>query len=178
MKNRSKATSISEPGGTVVSGWRLLSHDQLNLQLAKLEAAYRRARAADPAGFAGNANVKLFRAIAKLVLEEIPRDPAAPEYRQGDTLGPEFRHWFRAKFGGRFRLFFRYDSRARLIVYAWVNDERTLRKAGAKSDPYSVFRAMLKRGDPPDDWRALLASARPLPAELANLKDFGSRSDR
>jgi toxin YhaV len=178
LKSRSKATSTSDPGGTVVNGWRLFGHDQLNLQLEILAAAYQRARAADPAGFSRNANVKLFRAIARLMLEDIPRDPARPDYRQGDTLGPEYRHWFRAKFGGRFRLFYRYDSRARLIVYAWVNDETTLRKAGARSDPYDVFRAMLKRGDPPDEWRALLESVKPLPAELANVKGPSSRPDR
>ena len=32
---------------------------------------------------------------------------------------------------GRFRLFFRFDSASRIAVYAWVNDENTMRKAGA-----------------------------------------------
>lgn len=41
-----------------------------------------------------------------------------------------------AKIGRRFRLFFRYDSRAKIIVFAWVNDEQTLRSAGSKSDPF------------------------------------------
>jgi toxin YhaV len=36
--------------------------------------------------------------------------------RLGNTLGAEYRHWFRAKFFGRFRLF-QYDSEARIIVY-------------------------------------------------------------
>jgi len=90
----------------------------------------------------------------------IPRDPLAAEFRQGNTLGRERRHWFRAKFGGnRFRLFFRADFRARVIVYAWVNDRDTLRKAGASSDPYAVFAGMLAGGNPPDDWPALLAAA-------------------
>jgi hypothetical protein len=40
----------------------------------------------------------------------------------------EYRHWLRAKFFGRLRLSVRYDSRSHLIVYAWVNDERTLRQ--------------------------------------------------
>ncbi len=67
-----------------------------------------------------------------MALDRIPRDPLAPEFRQGK----EHRHWFRAKFGGnRFRLFFRADSWAKVIVYAWVNDRDTLRKAGAGTDP-------------------------------------------
>ena len=78
----------------------------------------------------------------------------------GEPWPASHRHWFRAKFGGnRFRLFFRADSRARVIVYAWVNDRDTLRKAGAGSDPYAVFAGMLAGGNPPDDWLALLAAA-------------------
>ena len=60
---------------------------------------------------------------------------------------------------GRFRLFFRFDSASRTIIYAWVNDENTLRKAGARSDPYAMFRHKLEMGNPPDDWRELLAEA-------------------
>ena len=54
-------------------------------------------------------------------------------------MGSAYRHWRRAKLGRRYRLFFRYDSKAKVIVYAWVNDEQTLRSAGSKSDPYAVF---------------------------------------
>ncbi|MBB5716893.1 hypothetical protein FHS94_003765 [Sphingomonas aerophila] len=65
----------------------------------------------------------------------------------------------RAAFGnGRFRLFFRYDSRAMVIIFAWVNDETTLRTYGSKSDAYAVFKGMLDKGNPPDDWAALLQS--------------------
>ncbi|EJT85840.1 hypothetical protein PPS11_04395 [Pseudomonas putida S11] len=64
------------------------------------------------------------------------------------------------KIGRRFRLFFRYDSRSKVIVYAWVNDENTLRSAGSKSDPYAVFEKMPGRGNPPDDWDALTAATR------------------
>jgi toxin YhaV len=47
-------------------------------------------------------------------------------------MGPELRHWRRAKFGRRVRLFFRDDSRTKVIVYARVKDENTLRVAGSK----------------------------------------------
>ena len=62
-----------------------------------------------------------------------------------------------ARIGRRFRLFFRYDSTAKLIVYVWASDEHTLREAGSKTDPDSVFRRMLARGNPPDDWEALVS---------------------
>ncbi|WP_256583998.1 type II toxin-antitoxin system YhaV family toxin [Pseudomonas sp. SDI] len=97
----------------------------------------------------------MFRALSHLILEAVPADPGRDEFRQGNTLGTAYRHWRRAKIGRRFRLFFRYDSRSKVIVYAWVNDENTLRSAGSKSDPY-----MLGRGNPPDDWDALTAATR------------------
>ncbi len=56
---------------------------------------------------------------------------------------------------GRFRLFFRYDSNAKVIIFAWVNDETKLRTYGATTGDYSVFKGMLDDGNPPDDWAAL-----------------------
>ena len=150
----------------IVNGWTLLFHDVVIGQLRNLAEAAERARRTDPQGYRGNANVKLLAALSKLMLEVIPADPGRPEYRLGNTLGPAYRHWFRAKFFGRFRLFFRYDSRARAIVYAWVNDERTLRQRGGRSDPYEVFRRMLASGDPPNDWAALVARSGALPDEI------------
>lgn len=36
-------------------------------------------------------------------------------------------HWFRAKFFQQYRRFFRYHQASKIIVYAWVNIEATLR---------------------------------------------------
>jgi len=138
-------------------GWSLLFHECIIGQLQRLHAAARRAEAKDPAGCAANANVKLFRALSRLMMDAIPSDPARAEYRQGNTLGG---HWRRAKVGRRFRLFLRYDTKANLIVYAWVNDVQTLRSAGSQSDPCAVFEKMLGRSHPPDDWNALLRASR------------------
>lgn len=76
-------------------------------------------------------------------------------------MGPDYRHWRRAKIGWRFRLFFRYDSRTKIIVYAWVNEEKTLRTTGGKNDPYAVFQKMLSRGNPPGDWNKLQIESSP-----------------
>ena len=137
-------------------GWSLLFHRCFLDQTQKLHAAARRAH---KRGDSGNANIKLFERISRLVLETIPADPGGAEYRLGNTLGGEHRHWRRAKIGRRFRLFFRYDTSSRIIVYAWVNDRETQRKAGSKTDPYNVFRKLLDRGNPPDTWNELLKTS-------------------
>ena len=149
----------------VVQGWDLFAHPLLLDQLDKLVAAVARERVKKPKTYQSGANAKLLVALRRLIFEVIPEDPARAEYRQGTTLGADRKHWFRAKFGGgRFRLFFRYDSRSRIIVYAWVNDETTLRTYGSKTDAYAVFRGMLDKDTPPDSWDALLKAASNEPA--------------
>lgn len=120
-------------------GCTLLFHDCLIAQLARLHLAVERARSQGVESFESNANVKLFNALADLIFERVPTDPNRTEYRQGNTLGLPFRHWRRAKISRRFRLFFRFDSRSRIIIYAWVNDAQTLRASnslnGRHEDP-------------------------------------------
>lgn len=141
------------------NGWRLFRHAAFRRMLDALAAEVERLAREQPRDWQAHPTAKLLRRITDLVEVEIPRDPNAPEYALGNTLGPTHRHWRRAKFMGRFRLFFRFDSASRMIIYAWVNDENTLRKAGARTDPYAVFRRRLEDGNPPDDWGALLAEA-------------------
>jgi toxin YhaV len=141
-------------------GWTLLFHHQLIAQMMKLRAAVLRAQENDPEGFGANANVNFFRALVQLIQDVVPNDPSRDEYRQGNTMGPAYRHWRRAKLGRRYRLFFRYDSKAKVIVYAWINNEQSLQSSGSKSDPYAVFEKMLGRGNLPDDWNALVKASR------------------
>lgn len=141
-------------------GWNLLFHDCISEQLQKLHAATKRAQIQDPQEFESNANVRLFNALSKMIFEVIPSDPNRDEYRQGNTMGTSFRHWRRAKIGQRFRLFFRFDSKTKIIIYAWVNDDKTLRASGSQNDPYVVFQRMLNRGYPPKTWNDLKAESR------------------
>ncbi|HEV7591305.1 MAG TPA: type II toxin-antitoxin system YhaV family toxin [Longimicrobium sp.] len=127
-------------------------------QVERVLNAVDRARPHDSG--AASADEKLLAALSYLVYDLIPLDPGRPEFRQGSTLGRQRKHWCRAKFGnGRFRLFFRFRTDARIIVYTWVNDTSTLRTYGSRTDAYAVFGRMLDRGDPPDDWESLLQRA-------------------
>jgi toxin YhaV len=114
----------------------------------------------DPVHYKELPAAKLLATINRYIRKTIPGNPGAAEFRQGNTLGSDNRHWFRAKFHERYRLFYRFSSREKVIIYAWVNDERTLRKSGARTDPYHVFRAMLQAGDPPNTVEQLLVRAR------------------
>ena len=145
--------SGSKPAPLVVNGWTIFAHP---LFLAQFEALTRQVevfKQKDPVGYTKKNASKRLAAITKLAFEVIPQDPARPEYRQGNTLGDDHKHWFRAKFFQQFRLFFRYHAPSKVIVFAWINDEDTKRA-------YRMFRKMLESGHPPDDWNQLLAEAR------------------
>jgi toxin YhaV len=143
-----------------VNGWTLFAHplflDQIEALMARVEAL----RAKNPVGYARKNATKRLAAIGMLAFEIIPQDPTRPLYRQGSTLGDDRKHWFRARFFQQYRLFFRYHHASRIIVHAWVNDEDTKRAYESSDDAYRVFRKMLERGHPPDDWDDLLAQAK------------------
>jgi toxin YhaV len=143
-----------------VNGWRLYVHPLFESQFRELTAAVDQLSRTQPGTYKEHPKSKLLATILRLVEETIPRDPAAAQFRQGDTLGPDNRHWFRAKFHQRYRLFFRFSSKHKIIVYVWINGESTLRKAGAKTNAYAVFKAILKAGDPPQSLEALLRRAK------------------
>lgn len=143
-------------------GWKLYRAAAFAEALDALEADVTRLSVERPDGFTSHPKAKLLARIRDLIFEDIPRDPNAPVFGLGNTLGPAHRHWRRAKFLQRFRLFFRFDSASRIIIYAWVNDENTLRRAGSRTDPYAVFLHRLDEGDPPDQWSDLLEDARKL----------------
>jgi toxin YhaV len=104
----------------------------------------------DPKGYKKKRAAKLLAAVLKVAFEDIPSDPTRDIYRQGGTLGEEYKHWFRAKFLQQFGLFFRYQQTegAKIIVLAWVNDGSTLRAYENANDAYAGVRKMMKRGKP------------------------------
>ena len=142
-----------------VNGWTVFAHPLFLAQLETLTSQVEALRRKDPTGYLKKNATKRLAAIRQLAFEVIPQDPTRPEYRQGNTLGDQHRHWFRAKFFQQYRLFFRYHAPSKVIVYAWVNDEDTKRAYESSDDAYRVFRKMLDNGHPPDDWDQLLAEA-------------------
>jgi toxin YhaV len=151
--------SVGEPAPLVIHGWTVFAHPLFLDQLEALEPQVEALKEKDPIGYVKKNASKRLAAITRLAFDIIPQDPARPEYRQGGTLGDDHKHWFRAKFFQQYRLFYRYHARTKVIVLAWVNDEDTKRAYESSDDAYRVFRKMLERGHPPDDWDRLLSEA-------------------
>lgn len=143
----------------VINGWSIYAHPLFLAQIAELQSKVAQLKAKDPLGYVKKNAAKRLKAITDLAFDIIPQDPSRTEYRQGDTLGSNYKHWFRAKFFQQYRLFFRFHKESKVIVYAWVNDETTLRAYDSTDDAYAVFKKMLNKGNPPDDWEELLTAA-------------------
>jgi toxin YhaV len=144
--------------GVEVMGWTILAHPLFLSQVERLVIAAEREKV-DTTG-PQRPNTKLLAHILDLALDKVPRGPGNSMYRHGGTLGQDRKNWFRAKTGnGRYRLFYRFQSSTRLIVYAWVNDENSLRTYGRNTDTYAVFAKMLDADNPPNDWDSLVAAA-------------------
>ena len=136
---------MSQPvsASLIVNGWTIFAHPLFLNQLESLTQQVEALRQKDAVGFVKKNATKRLAAIVKLAFEVIPQDPARAEYRQGNTLGDDHKHWFRAKFFQQYRLFFRYHAQSKVIVFAWVNDEDTKRAYESGDDAYRVFRKML-----------------------------------
>ena len=149
----------TKPAQMSIHGWTVFAHPLFMAQVEALAQEVEVLKQKDPSGYVKKNATKRLAAIAKLAFDVIPQDPSRAEYRQGATLGADRKHWFRAKFFQQYRLFFRYHAGARVIVYAWVNDDDTKRTYESSDDAYRVFRKMLESGHPPDDWDQLLSQA-------------------
>ncbi|AYA91179.1 type II toxin-antitoxin system YhaV family toxin [Stenotrophomonas maltophilia group sp. P373] len=138
----------------IVKGWKLKAHRLFLEKYEQLLAAVERKAEDDPEGFADSPDWKLLDRLDRVIFERVPQDPTHVDYVVS-TLGRAA--WRRVKGGmpSRYRLFFQFRSDRRTIIYAWYNDENTLRKAGARTDVYVVFKALLKRGTVPSDFEEL-----------------------
>ena len=151
----------SDPIIPTFNGWAIYVHPMLRRQLDELSNQVRTLKQKDPSGYSRkNANKRLL-AIRKLMFDVIPQDPARGEFRLGKTLVAQYKNWFRAKFFQQYRLFYRFHSKAGIIVYVWVTGEENKRAYGSRTDAYRVFRQLLESGKVPNNWDDLQSESLP-----------------
>jgi len=147
-----------------INGWSLYFHplfiDQYSELVSLVDDLYKK----HPDTYVNNNKTKILAAINKIIYEEVPQNPFDKKYRQGNTLGTKNKCWFRAKFFQQYRLFFRYSTKSKIIVYAWVNDTDTKRAYESKTDAYVVFEKILQKGNPPKDWNDLIDNSQRSPS--------------
>ena len=140
-----------------INDWELKAFKLFQDRLTQLEIEVTQLAIKDKAGYRTHKKTKLLKSVFDEIVKDVPSDPTDRKFLLGRTLGSNYAHWRRVKKGlpARYRLFFQFMSSQSEIVYAWLNDEMTLRKDGSKTDVYTVFSRMLKRGEVPDSYAAL-----------------------
>lgn len=159
---------MTEVETRIENGWALYGHPFFISRLEELVDEIEHLVEADPDGFHTHPHFKLHECVHNQIVAVVPANPGDKLFDQGNTLGAKNRHWRRIKKGlpKRYRLFFQYRSAApQSIIYAWLNDECTLRKDGARTDVYAVFQKMLSSGNMPNTFEELLAAADPMASE-------------
>jgi toxin YhaV len=134
------------------NGWNLFQFKPFALRLKTLTQDVASLAKINPTGYKQHPKTKLLASVYQSITDTVPANPADPVFRLGHTLGRQNGNWRRVKIGlpQRYRLFFMFASNPlQVIIYAWLNDEGTLRKEGSHTDAYEVFKRMLERGEVP-----------------------------
>lgn len=118
-----------------VNGWALYAHPCFQETYDALVAEVETLKGKDPENYQRKAATKLLAVVHKVIEEHITVNPSSPAFRHGKSLGSgKNKDWSRVKFGaGRYRLFFRYSEKEKVIILGWMNDENTLRTYGKKN---------------------------------------------
>lgn len=148
----------------VKNDWNLYYFKLFAEILTNLENEVTKLSINQPTSYSHHPKTKLLASVVKSIFERVPANPDDPSFRPGHALGANapYTSFRRVKNGlpDRYRLFFRFRTDDRVIVYIWLNDESTLRKEGGKKDVYVVFRKMLSSGNIPCSIEELLNQSR------------------
>lgn len=147
------------------SSWRIFFHPAFEKQLSALADKVELLKNKYPDSYQKKKSTKILAAIRQIIIT-LSKDPTQPIFRQGKTLGDQYLNWHRVKFFQQYRLFFRFQSSAKIVVIGWVNDDSTLRAYESKNDAYKVFARMLDNGNPPSNWDELLSASHECDFEL------------
>lgn len=130
----------------VIGGWTILYHPVFGVRVRALKDWVKHLKVTlSPAEFAQHPDVKLLSATNTLITKTIPADPNAREFMLKAKLS-KFRRVRGHGLAGRHRMFYVFMAQSKTIIFLYLNDSDTLRKAGAKTDPYQVFAGLVESG--------------------------------
>jgi toxin YhaV len=138
----------------VENGWQIRFHRVFAERYRELLANVRRLRdRLPPDQYAHHPDVKLLASLDRVIRKIIPADPEAREFWLKGNLS-KFRRTKGSGLPDRYRLFWVFSARLRVIIILYLNDSDTLRKEGSSRDPYAVFQRLLGQGTVGADFEA------------------------
>lgn len=144
----------------VINGWEILLFKIFYDQYLELTSVVKSLRDKNPTGYKSHPKTKLLAKIQFVIKEDVPADPLHKKFMLSKTL-TKHKEWRRVKKGlpPRYRLFFRFYSGNKNIIFAWMNDGTSIRKEGDKYDVYNVFLKLLKNRVIPNQYEELLSDS-------------------
>jgi len=141
----------------VINGWTVLYHTVFGDRFHALKERVKQLKATlSDADYKQHPDVKLFAAVRRVIMETIPTDPNRADF----WLRADLAKFRRVKGYGlpeRYRVFYVFSQQARVVMIMYLNGSGTLRKQGAKTDPYEVFADLVRSGELGADFEANLA---------------------
>ena len=139
---------------TVINGWRILFHPVFAERFGALREEAERLKGSLPEDqYRQHPTAKLLAGVARLIQQQVPANPNAPDFQLTGDLA-KFR---RAKGRGlppRYRLFWVFSSEHKVIIFLYLHAEGVLRREGDKHDVYAVFERLVRRGEISPDFAA------------------------
>lgn len=141
--------------------WKKYWHKVFQLRYEEILLLVEKSITEDPDNFYKKSIYKLFEDVTDCMENRIFQDPTHSDFKLGNTLGKSNRDWRRAKKGlpNRYRLFFKFSTNKSSIILAWLNDDKTLRKEGSKTDVYAVFKKKLDSSKIPSSTDELISGS-------------------
>lgn len=144
------------------NGWEIFFFKIFYEQYSQLVNDVNELYQKDQNTYKSHPKTKLLASIQKSIKDDVPADPFHKKFMLSKTLEKKYKEWRRVKKGlpQRYRMFFRFYSITKEIIFAWINSEGSIRKSGDKHDVYVIFKKMLDRGEIPKDYEELIAQSK------------------
>lgn len=128
----------------MTSNYLLRYHELYYQRIARLkQRVIELRRKLNPEEFKQHEIVKLAFRIRRADQEVIPENPDRADYRLHGDL-KKYRCYKQGL--QRYRIIFSFSNHPKIILYLYLNDEKHLRKAGDKKDPYEEFKKFVAKG--------------------------------
>jgi toxin YhaV len=147
-----------------INGWEIFFLKIFYLQYSQLVKDVNKISQKHPNTYKSHPKTKLLASIQNSIKNDVPADPLHKKFMLSKSLENKYKEWRRVKQGlpPRYRMFFRFYSATKEIIFAWINSEGCIRKSGDKYDVYAIFKKMLDRGEIPKDYEQLIAQSKVL----------------
>lgn len=145
-----------------VNNWELLCFHLFRKALLYLAKDVERLKRTQPRRYKLKANFKLFEAVCNCIYNIIPFE----EHKEQFALKDDLKGLYRIKrnlYDDRYRLFFKPEFQKKELIYIWLNDKKTLRKDGSKTDPYKKVSKDVNNGTIPINFDEIRAQSAALP---------------